>query len=326
MNNFINIINAPWAIEPGKLLEIQAIYATRLRGEKIDLEAIEKRLGRPLANEPKAFDIIDGVAVLPIEGIIAKRMNLFTQISGGTSTQIAAQSLQSALLDPSVHSIILSIDSPGGTVDGTEALANAVHAARLQKPVVTLASGTICSAAYWIGSAAQSVFLADGTTQAGSIGVVSTHTDISGSQAAQGVKTSEITAGRYKRIASNYAPLSEEGRQTIQNQVDYTYSLFVEAVAKNRGVSTATVLRDMADGKVFVGKQAIDAGLADGIVTMPKLVSMLNNDRTATKAASASAANRPKTRAELDQAAKNYMRSRPGTDYLSAVKAVERLA
>jgi hypothetical protein len=101
VNNFINIINAPWAIEPGKLLEIQAIYATRLRGEKIDLEAIEKRLGRPLANEPKAFDIIDGVAVLPIEGIIAKRMNLFTQISGGTSTQIAAQSLQSALLDPS---------------------------------------------------------------------------------------------------------------------------------------------------------------------------------------------------------------------------------
>ena len=139
MNNFINIINAPWAIEPGKLLEIQAIYATRLRGEKIDLEAIEKRLGRPLANEPKAFDIIDGVAVLPIEGIIAKRMNLFTQISGGTSTQIAAQSLQSALLDPSVDSIILSIESPGGTVDVTEALANAVHAARLHKPVVTLA-------------------------------------------------------------------------------------------------------------------------------------------------------------------------------------------
>lgn len=326
MNNFIGVLTSPWAIEPAKLLEIQAIYAARIRGDRIDIEAIEKRLGRPLANEPRAYTIDSGVAILPIEGVIAKKMNMFTQISGGTSTQIAAQSLQDALNDPSVHSIVLAIDSPGGTVDGTQDLANAVYAARQIKPVVTLASGCLCSAAYWIGSAAQSVFLADGTTQAGSIGVVSTHTDISGSQAAQGVKTSEITAGRYKRIASNYAPLSEEGRQTIQNQVDYTYSLFVEAVAKNRGVSTATVLRDMADGKVFVGKQAIDAGLADGIVTMPNLVSMLNKDRPAAKAASASAADRPKTRAELDQAAKNYMRSRPGTDYLSAVKAVERLA
>ena len=67
----LDVLTAPWAIEPAKLLEIQAIYATHLRGDKIDIEAVEKRLGRPLANETKAFDIIDGVAVLPIEGVIA---------------------------------------------------------------------------------------------------------------------------------------------------------------------------------------------------------------------------------------------------------------
>ena len=321
MTYTLNIINAPWAIEPAKLLEIQAIYAGYLRGEQIDIEAIEKRLGRPLVNEPKAYTIESGVAVLPIEGIVAKRMNLLTQISGGTSSQRAAQSLETALHDSSVHSIILAIDSPGGTVDGTELLANSVAAARSVKPVVTLASGMMCSAAYWIGSAAQSVYLADSTTQAGSIGVVATHTDISGAQAAQGIKTSEITAGRYKRIASSYAPLSPAGRQSMQDQVDYTYSVFVEAVAKNRGVGTDKVLRDMADGRVFVGKQAIDAGLADGIVTLPKLVDMLNKNRTGTKSPPPEPV-LPATRAEVDQAAKAYMQRNPDASYLAAVKAV----
>ena len=322
MKNFIGVLTSPWAIEPAKLLEIQSIYAARLRGDKIDIEAVEKRLGRPMVNEPRPYTIDSGVAVLPIEGVIAKKMNMLTQISGGTSTQLAAQSLQDALNDPAVHSIVLAIDSPGGTVDGTQALANAVYAARQIKPVVALASGCICSAAYWIGSAAQSVYLADGTTMAGSIGVVTSHTDISGAQTAQGIKTTEIAAGKYKRIASNYAPLTQDGRQSIQDQVDYTYSLFVDAVAKNRGVSAGVVLRDMADGKVFVGKQAIDAGLADGIVALPVLVGMLNKSRSTGKATQGATV-QPMTRAALDRAAKSYMVDNPGTDYVAALKLVQ---
>ena len=282
----LDILTAPWAIEPAKLLEIQAIYATHLRGDKIDIEAVEKRLGRPLDNEPKAFDIIDGVAVLPIEGVIAKRANLFSQISGGVSTELVARDLRAALDDPSVHSIILSIDSPGGTVDGTETLANLVAAS--SKPIVTLASGTMASAAYWIGSAANAAYITDSTTIVGSIGVVATHTDISKAQAAAGVKTTEIFAGQYKRIASNYAPLSKEGRQTMQDQVDYTYSLFVGAVAKHRGVSTDVVLQDMADGRIFIGQQAIDAGLVDGVSTLELLVAQLNASRASGQSVGAS--------------------------------------
>ena len=87
----IDIINAPWAITPEMLDEIQAIYAPHLRGEKIDLNGLEARLGQPLNNEPKAYEVVDGVAVLPIDGVIAKRMNLFTKISGGTSSQAIMQ-------------------------------------------------------------------------------------------------------------------------------------------------------------------------------------------------------------------------------------------
>ena len=286
----LDVITAPWAIEPSKLLEIQAIYATHLRGEKIDIAGVEARIGKPLANEIKTYEVIDGVAVLPIEGVMAKRANMFMQISGGASMEIVARELQSAVDDPTVHSIILSIDSPGGTVDGTQSLANAIAKAGSIKPVVALASGTMASAAYWAGSAAQAVYIVDGTTAVGSIGVVATHRDMSGAEAQQGIKTTEVYAGQYKRIASAYEPLSKAGRQSIQDQVDYTYALFVGAVAQQRGVSEDKVLKDMADGRVFMGQQAIDAGLVDGVSTLGDLISKLNTDRASGQTTRAGAA------------------------------------
>ncbi len=275
----LDVLTSPWAIEPSKLLEIQAIYATHLRGEKIDLAAVEARLGRPLANEQRAYDIVDGVAVLPVEGVIAKRANLFMQISGGVSTELVGRDLRTALADPSVHSVILSLDSPGGTVDGTQILANLVRSGTETKPIVTLANGTMASAAYWIGAAGQRVYISDDTTIVGSIGVVATHVDVSKAEEQRGVKTTEIFAGKFKRIASQYGPLSESGRQTMQEQVDYTYSLFVDAVANFRSVSTEKVLQDMAEGRVFIGKQAIAAGLVDGVSTLDALIDQLNRDR-----------------------------------------------
>ncbi len=302
----LDVLTSPWAIEPAKLLEIQAIYATHLRGEKIDIAGVEQRIGRPLANEPKGYTIQDGVAVLPIEGVIAKRANLLMQVSGGTSTELAARDLRAALADPQVHSIILAVDSPGGTVDGTQALADVVLAARNSKPIVTLASGTMASAAYWIGSAAQQVFIADGTTTVGSIGVVATHVDVSGAEAQRGIKTTEVFAGKFKRAASQYAPLTETGRATIQDQVDYTYSLFVKAIATQRGVSEQQVLKDMADGRVFIGEQAVQAGLVDGVSTLDALIAQLNDQRSAgaarpMKPTSQGATDMPLTRAQIEQ-------------------------
>lgn len=264
----IDVVTGPWAIQPDKLVEIQAIYATHLRGDKIDIDAVEKRLGRPLNNEPKGYQIIDGVAVIPVAGVLSKKANLFTQVSGMSSTEIIGRDIRQAAADSAVSGIVLSIDSPGGTVDGTQTLADIVAEARTEKPVVSIVDGAMCSAAYWIGSAAQEVLISSTTDQVGSIGVVFSHKDVSGAEAMQGVKTTEISAGKYKRVASQYAPLSEAGRASMQETADYLYSLFVGAVAKARGVSEETVLNDMADGRVFIGQQAIDAGLVDGVSTL----------------------------------------------------------
>lgn len=275
----LDVLTSPWAIQPEKLIEIQSIYATHLRGEKIDIAGIEARLGKPLVNEQKPYDVVDGVALVDVSGVLAKRMNLFMQISGGASMQLIERDIKMALNDASVHSIILAIDSPGGTVDGTQGLANFIQGARAIKPIVALSDGVMASAAYWIGCAASKIYITNDTVAVGSIGVVAGHVDISRQEEQMGIKTTEIYAGKYKRIASQYAPLSEEGKQSIQSHVDYLYSIFVGAVAANRNVSEEKVLQDMADGRVLIGQQAIAAGLVDGVSTIDALIEDLNKNR-----------------------------------------------
>lgn len=279
MSKILDILKAPWAIDAARLHEIQAIYATHLRGDKIDIGAVEARLGRSLNNESKSYDIISGVAIVNIDGVIAKRMNLFSQISGGCSSQIVGGQLQDAVDDSSVHSIILNIDSPGGTVDGTQALMKQVREAGLSKTVVAFADGLMASAAYWIGSAASEIHISDDLAQIGSIGVIASHRDQSKAEEEMGLKTTLIYAGQYKATGNPHEPLSKDDKQTIQDSVDYTYSIFVRDVADNLGVSVETVLENMADGRVFTGQQAIDAGLVDGVSTLDALIVKLNEDR-----------------------------------------------
>jgi signal peptide peptidase SppA len=223
------------------------------------------------------------VAILPLDGITTKRAGLFADMLGMVSTQQFQLALQAALADSDIHSLLLLIDSPGGTVDGTAATAQAVRAARNYKPVVAIADGQMLAAAYWIGSAANKVFLSSDTTAVGSIGVAIPHVDRSGADRQRGVKITEITAGKYKRIASEHAPLTPAGFTSLKEIADHIYSIFVQDVALNRGIDTETVLGQMAEGRIFVGRKAVAAGLADGISTLPAIVAMLNGRAAATK-------------------------------------------
>jgi len=266
----LDALRAPWAIAPERLLEIQAIYRAHLHGEKADLEAIEARLGRVLANEQKACEVrAGGVAVLPVEGILAPRMNLFTRISGGASTYMLKEQIDSLAADSQVRGLILACDTPGGAVQGIAELAESIYRLAQAKPVVTWAHGQLCSAGLWLGAAANAVYLSGPAVQAGSIGVVYTH------HYEPGAGQTEIVAGRYKRIASPLQPLSDEGREWLQADVDYVYSLFVEDVARFRGVSASEVLARMADARVFRGQQAIDCGLADGLCPLDELAARM---------------------------------------------------
>lgn len=267
----IDILSSPWAIVPAKLVEIVEIYNTHLKGDKIDLKIIEAQIGKPLNREEQGYEVIDGVAVIPIDGIISKKMNMFSKISGGASTQLIGRDFQQALNDPFVRAVILNIDSPGGSVDGTFELANMIFESRGRKPILAHTDGMMASAAYAIGSAADKIYISGDTTQVGSIGVMMTHYDYSAQDEKRGIKISHITAGKYKAIGVDSKPLSKEDREIIQGEVDYLYSGFVQDVARNRGATPDQVLSDMAEGRVFIGKMAIKAGLVDGVSTLDKL-------------------------------------------------------
>lgn len=273
----IDVLTSPWAIMPDKLLEIRAVYDAHTNGESIDLSAVEARLGKPLQNAEQGYTVRSGVAVIPVNGVIGKRMNMFSDISGGASTELIARDINAALEDQSVQSILLHIDSPGGSVDGVENLADIIRAASQIKPVVSFADGTMASAAYWLGSAADAIVASSSTAQIGSIGVVATHRDVSRAQEMAGIKTTEISAGRYKRIASQYGPLTESGQAEIQRQIDGIYTIFVDAVAQNRGVSAEKVLADMADGRVFLARDAQVRGMVDYIASLDATISNMAN-------------------------------------------------
>lgn len=281
--SILDILRSPWAITPDKLTEIQAIYATHLRGEKIDIPSVEARLGAPLNNEPTAYQLLDnGVAILTLDGVIAPKANLFMRISGGISAQQAERAVLDALADPGVHSMLLSIDSPGGSVHGTPELGAAVRRFGETKPIVALSTAMMASAMYWVGSAANAVYITGPTVMAGSIGVLATHEY---TPAEPGTVTTKITAGRYKTVGAGDEPLSDEGLAYMQDRIDHLYKVFVDAVASNRGVTAEQVLEHMADGRLFTGEQAIKAGLVDGVSSMDDLVAELaaTPDRFATR-------------------------------------------
>jgi len=268
-----DLVEGYWAITEPMHAEIQTIYDAHMRGEKIDIKGVEARIGRPLNNSRAGYMVQDGVAIISLSGVIGPKANLMMDISGGASAQVVRNEILTALDDPKVNAAILYADSPGGNVLGIAEGAAAWRAFAEAKPAVTFSDGTLASAAYWWGSAASKVFISGPMVNVGSIGVRTEHIDTSMRDAATGVKRTVIKAGKYK--AAGDGPLDPKTLEYKQAQVDYLYSLFVDTVAAHRGVSVEAVLDNMADGQVFIGQQAIDAGLVDGFASLEQLVAQL---------------------------------------------------
>ena len=275
----IEILTSPWAIEPRKLLEIKSMYEAHIKGPDFNFRKVNEAIARKSGQKGQGVEIQNGVAIILVDGPIAKRLNVFGEIFGWVSSELLIRDVKKALNDDSVGSILLDIDSPGGTVDGTFEIANMIFNSRGNKPIVAFTDGMMASAAYWIGAAADKIFISGKTVRVGSIGVVATHTDFSEAEKKAGIKTTEITSGKFKIIASPHSPLTKAGRASVQEDLDFLYSVFVMDIATFRGVSVEAVLEDMADGRIFIGENALKAGLVDGVFTRDQLLEdMANGD------------------------------------------------
>ena len=282
-----NVVRAvqrtPWAIEPRKADEIAAVLQLRLDGVQLTAEEVRRRIGADDSIEididgddapAEPYQVLDGVAVIGLQGVLAPKINLMMRISGGTSTELFRGAVRQAAADPAVKAILLAVDSPGGSVHGTEEAAAAVREARNQKPVVAVATNLMGSAAYYIGSAAGEV-VASPSAALGSIGVYAIHTEFSAADKAAGVKRTLVKRGRYKADGNDTEPLSDQARQTLQEEIDAYYELMVESIATNRGVDVATVEQNFGQGKVLIASKAVAAGLADRTGTLDETLEAL---------------------------------------------------
>ncbi len=171
--------------------------------------------------------------------------------------------LDRAATDDSVRAVLVAIDSPGGTMAGGEAMHGALARIAQRKPVVAVMGATAASAGYMIAMPAQRVFARESTVT-GSIGVLLQSVEVSQLLDRLGIQPQVIASGPLKDQPSLFRPLTEEGRAALSRVVGDLYDQFVAIVAAGRHMDTARV-RTLADGRVFTGRQALEAGLIDAI-------------------------------------------------------------
>lgn len=275
----------PWAMLPSTLAVMQEVLYRWASGVKISEAGIAEVIGRAPAESAARRDSHQSmgggaIAVLPVFGIIAHRAAMVSDISSGvnTSTESLGRQLKAALADESVSTIVLDVDSPGGSVHGVAEIADQIYAAREQKRIIASVNSLSASAAYWIASAAQEIAITP-SGEAGSIGVYAAHKDVSAMMERAGVKQTLISAGRYKVEGNPFEPLSDEARAAIQSNVDMHYDAFVSSVARNRGDRIEAVRDGYGEGRVLGAAQAVSAGLADRIATFDQVISELRAGR-----------------------------------------------
>ncbi len=212
------------------------------------------------------------VAVIPIHGTLVRRTSGIEAESGLASyTGIAAQ-LDAALASPEIAAILLDIDSPGGESGGVFDLADRIRAASEVKPVWAVANDMAFSAAYALASAATRVFVAR-TGGVGSIGVIAMHVDQSVKDAQDGVRYTAVFAGERKNDLNPHEPISNEAHAVLKAEVDRIYDLFVETVARHRGLDADAVRATEAG--LFFGPDAVATGLSDAVGSLDDALTQL---------------------------------------------------
>lgn len=255
------VFDTPLLIAPQKLEVILGVLAPHfglVAPVPVAAVALQQASRKPYEVTP------DGIAIIPIEGTLVHKSYGMDAVSGMRSYVEIQQEVEDAATDPAVKGILLDVDSPGGEVAGVFELADTIHAARSAKPIVAVANSNALSAAYLLASAAQRVYVGQ-SSSLGSIGVIVSHLDATGSDEKLGLKYTIVHAGARKADFNPHAPLSDDARATIEAEVNRTYGMLVAAVARNRGLPEASI-RETEAARYF-GGDAVNARLADRMGT-----------------------------------------------------------
>lgn len=255
------VYNEPWLITESHLLVICEVLERAITRENL--------LDRPQPEfRPRPMpDKIGDMSVIPITGIISRRINMMDRISGGTSIEQLDLWLDEALNDVQTTTIFLHVDSPGGGVAGVAEFAQRVKEASSVKETIALADGTMGSAAYYIGSQADRVY-ATKASGVGSIGVVARILDASRMAENAGIKETVIRSSELK--AAGLGPLTAAQLSHMQERVNQIAEMFRADVSSARPDIDFSSGVDF--GQMFIGQHAVDNGLIDGVMSIEQLI------------------------------------------------------
>lgn len=203
-----------------------------------------------------ALALTGATATIPINGVLTKSPDFLSAFFGGGNTTYKSiiESINTANTDPSVSEIVLSIDSPGGTVAGLFATLDVIKAS--SKPIRAVVDGLAASAAYAIAAMCTSIEISSRGDRLGSIGIV-----IEG-------RRDESSYSITSTNAQNKRPdeATPEGMAEIKRSLDQTEDLFSEYIAEGRNIPHAELMDKFGNGSVFLADEAIERGMADGFL------------------------------------------------------------
>jgi len=262
---------------PGYVYAIHPQYhnhvATRLqRLSRLTADKQAAAIEAAIKSEAK-YEIRDGIAIIRMKGIMEK----IAYWSDEVSTIYIQRQLQSAGTNDKVHAVLLVVNSPGGTVEGIADLEDALAAVRAAKPLVVQSDGMIASAAYWAAAQGNKIYAGRGD-MIGSIGVRQILYDESKWFEKEGIEPVVIDTGEHKSAGAMGTKITDEQREEFQRIVDVYYDMFLKAILRGRTISMKA-LQPLADGRVFIGQEAVDNGLIDGVLTFDETLAKIKKKR-----------------------------------------------
>ena len=263
-----------WAIDAPKGRAILELLRIRATGRRIPAAEIRRVKAEAKHATGPALAAGGAIAIVPVYGVIAPRMNLMTEMSGGISAEDLGRTLTTIAADPSVSSIVLDIDSPGGAATGIPELATKIRAAAAKKRVVAVTNHLAASAAYWLASQATEL-VSTPSGEVGSIGVYMVHFDESAAYTDAGIRPTIVRAGKYKAEGNPFEPLGEDAGAEMQRVVNEWHSRFLGDVAAGRATTRENVRANFGRGRTVSSSQALRAGMIDRIATLDDVVSDL---------------------------------------------------
>ncbi|MFO0798979.1 MAG: S49 family peptidase [Gemmataceae bacterium] len=277
-----DVVSAPWSIEPAAGRALVQTLVAGAAGPASPLAA--RKQTTTAANAPRS------VAYAGLYGVMFSRPNFLTEIGAATCTIDLTDFVNSAAADPSVEALLLEIDSPGGSVFGTEELARAIAAAAKRKPVVGFVHHMAASAAYYAASQA-SELLVSPSGMVGSVGVVMQHVDESGYLERLGLKVTTIASSELKQAGVDPGPISDAHRAHLQETVAGYHGQFVRTVARGRKTTPEQVTANYGQGGMVLAKDAVSRGMVDGVATLSEVISkVFHGQKGGPKAAAGRAA------------------------------------